>query len=181
MAATRSPIFFSMMDSPMLATRKVRIATFSNSAVIRRKMGATKLMNIGCNSRGGPGSKNKCGDRMAGLIFVAAKPKLKNFARNKGEMGIEHVTEKNFRSGVNDDDAHEEKLISKRVTTLQGRAGINDPGYNIAARASHSHECFGPDERMASVIVAGIADAGQRSIAAGDSGSLFNLATLLTS
>jgi len=34
---------------------------------------------------------------------------------------------------------------------------------------------------MASVIVAGIADAGQRSIAAGDSGSLFNLATLLTS
>jgi hypothetical protein len=39
----------------MFATRKIRIATFSNSAVIRRKMGATKSLNIGCNSRGGPG------------------------------------------------------------------------------------------------------------------------------
>jgi hypothetical protein len=36
-------------------------------------------------------------------LFVNAKPKLKNFARNKGKMSIEHVTEQNFRSGIDDD------------------------------------------------------------------------------
>jgi hypothetical protein len=36
-------------------------------------------------------------------LFVNAKPKLKNFPRNKSKMSIEHVTEQDFRSGIDDD------------------------------------------------------------------------------
>ena len=36
-------------------------------------------------------------------LFVNAKPKLKNFARDEGKMSIEDVTEQNFRSGIDDD------------------------------------------------------------------------------
>jgi len=36
-------------------------------------------------------------------LFVNAKPKLKNFLRNKSKMSIEDVTEQNFRSGIDDD------------------------------------------------------------------------------
>jgi len=31
---------------------------------------------------------------------------LKNFARDEGKMGIEHVTQQDFGSGIDDDDAH---------------------------------------------------------------------------
>jgi hypothetical protein len=36
-------------------------------------------------------------------LFVNAKPKLKNLPRNKNKMSIEHVTEQNLRSGIDDD------------------------------------------------------------------------------
>jgi hypothetical protein len=51
----------------------------------------------------------------------------------------------------------------KELQRYKERAGINDPGYNIAAHAFHSYECFGRSERMVAIIVVGIADAGRRS------------------
>jgi hypothetical protein len=36
-------------------------------------------------------------------LFVDAKPKLENFTCDEGQMGVEDVTEQNFRSGIDDD------------------------------------------------------------------------------
>src|SRR4051794_19638148 len=53
-----------------------------------------------------------------GELPIDAKSERENFPGNEGEMGIQHVTEENLGSGVDDDYAHDRpKVVKERRFT----------------------------------------------------------------
>src|SRR5438034_357918 len=96
-----------MIDSPRLATRKFRITSFSALAVIWRKIGRTKARNIGSNSRDGPGKRLLQSRAIRNsALFSDAQAKLKNLPRDEAQVRIQHMTQQEFGTGVDDEDAH---------------------------------------------------------------------------